>query len=79
MHKYMDWEQRVFLLIGGDVPGLDDDGVERIGLCQLCEINLQKLFTMDKSKRSSEIALIIIHKMLTDPNYMYRADAQNDF
>ena len=76
---YLTFEQREFLLIGGDAPGLEEDGkVLIIGLCQLCEINLN-FFDTRKSKRSCELALIIIHKMLTDQNYSYLKEAQEDF
>ena len=66
------------MFIGGDAPGLKEDGVEVIGLCQICEINLPFL-SMEKSKRSSEIALITIHTMLTDQNYKFKEDAIDDF
>jgi len=39
------------------------------GLCQLCEIKLGFFDFGKKSKRSSELALRIIHRMLTDRNY----------
>ena len=50
-----------------------------MGLCQLCEIKLGILDIRKWSKRSSEIALIIIHKMLLDPNYNHRDEAQDEF
>ena len=67
----MNYEQREYLLIGGEAPGLEEDEAEVIGLCQMCEINLPFL-SVDKSKRSSEIALIIIHRMLTGVAYKFR-------
>ena len=72
-----------FLLIGGKPP-LDDlenvplssaSGSPIIGLCQLCEIKLGMFDLRKWSKRSSEIALIIIHTMLLDQNYDHREEA----
>ena len=48
------------------------------GLVQMCELNFGT-FEFGKSKRSSEIALIIIHRMLTDYNYVHGRKAQDVF
>lgn len=52
---------------------------EIIGLCHLCEIKLGMFDIRKWSKRSSEIALIIIHTMLLDPNYDHREEALDEF
>ena len=77
-----------FLLVGGEPPGLDTLTLARefkggycnkiIGLCQLCELVFGR-FEFKKSKRSSEVALIIIHVMLTDPNYKFSKHSQEVF
>ena len=77
----LDHDQIKFLLIGGDPP-VDNPDVNPsmiIGLCQLCEIKLGILDIRKWSKRSSEIALMIIHTMLLDPNYNHRDEAQDEF
>ena len=66
----LDHEQIRFLLIGGEPPVDDPESQPSttyiIGLCQLCEIKLGIFDIRKHSKRSSEIALFIIHKMLMD-------------
>lgn len=80
----MDHEQIRFLLIGGDPPVEDPDASQKapayiLGLCQLCEIKLGIFDIRKWSKRSSEISLIIIHKMLLDANYNHREECQDEF
>lgn len=77
----LDHEQIRFLLIGGEPPVLDPPDVSSdiIGLCQMCEIKLGVFDFGRWSKRSSEIALFIIHKMLLDPNYNHREETQDEF
>jgi hypothetical protein len=48
------------------------------GLVNLCELKLG-YFNMRKSKRSSEMALRMIWKMLSDPEYKLRATVQRTF
>ena len=77
----LDHDQIRFLLIGGEPP-IEDPAyraVDLIGLCQLCQINLGMFMIGKHSKRSSEIALMIIQKMLLDPCYDHREEALDEF
>jgi hypothetical protein len=79
-YMYMSDDQVEFLLLGSESPSFDDlctvlkakpdDNVR--GLVQMCEVKVA-LFTWRKSKRSSEMALRIIHRMISDPEYKLRS------
>ena len=83
---YMSDDQVEFLLLGSESPSFDDlctvlkakpdDNVR--GLVQMCEVKVA-LFTWRKSKRSSEMALRIIHRMISDPDYKLRSTVQRTF
>ena len=77
----LDHDQIKFLLIGGEPPVEEDSfkALDFVGLCQLCQINLGMFMIGKHSKRSSEIALLIIHKMLLDPCYDHREEALDEF
>ena len=55
------------------------NSADLIGLCQLCQINLGMFRMSKQSKRSSEIALMIIHKMLLDPCYDHHEETRDEF
>ena len=67
-------ESRLEILLLGSESHSGAEG----GLCALCEVKL-KFFTFSKSKRSSELALIIIWRLIYENNFKYRKDAQSVF
>ena len=51
-----------------------EEETDRIGLCGLCEIKLRTI-TFSHSKRSCELAMLIIWRMLNEPSFKYIHDA----
>lgn len=85
-YLYMSDDQIEFLLLGSQSPSFEDlqsvikasNDDDLRGLVQVCEVKVGT-FTWRKSKRSSEMALKIIHRMITDPDYKLRSTVQRTF
>ena len=85
-YMYMSDDQIEFLLLGSESPSFDDLSAaikaapdeDLRGLVQICEVKVG-VFTWRKSKRSSELALKIIHRMITDGDYKLRSTVQRTF
>ena len=77
---YMSDDQIEFLMFGSEAPSFEDlkeamkteEDEVIVGLMNLCELNLG-YFNFRKTKRSSEMALKMIWRMLSDPDYKLRS------